>query len=89
MIIFLSTLLIFSFVLFIIGIAEDEGYIIIPSIIFGIIFFTTLIVISIKPTNEIKLNKQKLLEHNLLIHNSKTDELEPVGKLKEIMEEIK
>ena len=33
-------------------------------------------------------NKQKLIEHNLLQHNSKTGELEPVGKLKEIMEEI-
>ena len=33
-------------------------------------------------------NKQKLISHNLLQHNSKTGELEPVGKLKEIMEEI-
>ena len=34
------------------------------------------------------INKQKLIKHNLLQHNSKTGELEPVGKLKEIMEEI-
>ena len=34
------------------------------------------------------IDKQKLIEHNLLQHNSKTGELEPVGKLKEIMEEI-
>ena len=37
----------------------------------------------------IVFEKQKLIEHNLLQHNSKTGELEPVGKLKEIMEEIK
>lgn len=34
------------------------------------------------------VSKQKLIEHNLLQHNSKTGELEPVGKLKEVMEEI-
>ena len=37
----------------------------------------------------IVFNKQKLIEHNLLQYNSKTGELEPVGKLKDIMEEIK
>ena len=37
----------------------------------------------------IVFNKQKLIEHNLLQHNPKTGELEPAGKLKEIMEEIK
>ena len=36
----------------------------------------------------IVFNKQKLTEHNLLQHNPKTGELEPIGKLKEIMEEI-
>ena len=34
--------------------------------------------------NNVVFNKQKLIQHN-----PKTGELEPVGKLKEIMEEIK
>ena len=31
-------------------------------------------------------NNSELIEHNLLQHNAKTGELEPTGKLKEIME---
>ena len=89
MISFCLIMLVLSFISFTIGYAEDDGNIIIPSVVFGIISFTILIMLSVKPNNKITLNKQKLIEHNLLQHNSKTGELEPVGKLKEIMEEIK
>ena len=89
MISFWCITLVLSFITFTIGYVEDDGNILIPSVVFGIISFTILIILNVKPNNNITLNKQKLIEHSLLQHNSKTGELEPIGKLKEIMEEIK
>ena len=53
------------------------------------LFLLMLCTLVYSNSNNIVLSNEVLLKHNLLQHNSKTGELEPVGKLKEIMEEIK